>query len=398
MDGLDAIPCELNPRWCLAYDTIDRQDIDRLIEWLRTYPRLTKGAVTRDFEARWSHWLGRSSSVYCNSGSSANLLMYYALLVSGRLHNKKVIVPSVGWVTSVAPAIQFGFEPIMCEADPETFGLDLNHLETLLKRHGAQTVMLVQVLGVPHKMREIVALRDRYGFVLMEDACAAIGATYEGRQIGSFGDLASFSFYFGHQMSTVEGGMVSTDDKSLADLLLMLRSHGWSKDLDPATHRSLVTQHQIDDFHSPFVFYEPGFNLRSTDINAFLGIGQLEKLDWMTEQRRRNHARYLEHLGAHFYVQRPPDGSEVASISVGLIAESREQRRRIVENLVKHGIETRIFSAGNLGLHPFWTSRYGVASFPVADRVHHCGFFLPNHAGLSTDDIAVISRTVLEVA
>jgi CDP-6-deoxy-D-xylo-4-hexulose-3-dehydrase len=324
--------------------------------------------------------------------------MYYALLVSGRLHNKKVIVPSVGWVTSIAPAIQFGFEPIMCEADPETFGLDLNHLETLLKQHHAQTVMLVQVLGVPHKMRELLALRERYGFILMEDACAAIGASYEGRKVGSFGDLASFSFYFGHQMSTVEGGMVSTDDQSLADLLLMLRSHGWSKDLDPATHHALVTQHLIDDFHSPFVFYEPGFNLRSTDINAFLGIGQLEKLDWMTEQRRCNHARYIERLGAHFYVQRPPAGSRVASISVGLIADSREQRRHIVKNLVRHGIETRIFSAGNLGLHPFWTSRYGVTSFPVADRIHHCGFFLPNHAGLTTDDIAAISQAVLEAA
>jgi CDP-6-deoxy-D-xylo-4-hexulose-3-dehydrase len=398
MDGLGATQHELNPRWCLAYDTIDRHDIDRLIAWLRTYPRLTKGGVTRDFESHWSNWLSRSYSVFCNSGSSANLLMYYALLVSGRLRNKKVIVPSVGWVTSIAPAIQFGFEPIMCEADPETFGLDLNHLETLLKQHRAQTVMLVQVLGVPHKMRELLALRDRYGFILMEDACAAIGASYEGRKIGSFGDLASFSFYFGHQMSTVEGGMVSTDDKSLSDLLLMLRSHGWSKDLDPTTHHALVTQHLIDDFHSPFVFYEPGFNLRSTDINAFLGIGQLEKLDWMTEQRRCNHARYIERLGAHFYVQRPPAGSQVASISVGLIADSREQRRHIVKNLAQHGIETRIFSAGNLGLHPFWTSRYGVTSFPVADRIHHCGFFLPNHAGLTTEDIVAISQAVMEAA
>ncbi len=398
MDGLGAVQRELNPRWCLAYDTIDRHDIDRLIQWLHTYPRLTKGAVTRDFESRWSRWLGQSYSVYCNSGSSANLLMYYALLVSGRLRNKKVIVPSVGWVTSIAPAIQFGFEPIMCEADPDTFGLDLNHLEALLKQHQAQTVMLVQVLGVPHKMREVLALKDRYGFVLMEDACAAIGASYEGRKIGSFGDLASFSFYFGHQMSTVEGGMVSTDDQSLADLLLMLRSHGWSKDLDPSTHRALVAQHRIDDFHSPFVFYEPGFNLRSTDINAFLGIGQLEKLDRMTEQRRRNHALYLDHLGTHFYVQQPPAGSQVASISVGLIADSPDQRRRIVKNLAEHGIETRIFSAGNLGLHPFWMSRYGMASFPVADRIHHCGFFLPNHAGLTTDDITAIAKTVMEVA
>lgn len=398
MEGRHATQSQLNPRWCLAYDTIDRHDIDRLVDWLKSYPRLTKGPLTVEFEAKWSAWLRCTSSIHCNSGSSANLLMYYALLCSGRLRNKKVIVPSVGWVTSIAPAIQFGFEPIMCEADPDTFGLDLNHLETLLQKHQAQTVMLVQVLGVPHKMREIMALRDRYGFVLLEDACAAIGASYEGKKIGSFGDMGSFSFYFGHQMSTIEGGMVSTNDKIYADLLLMLRSHGWSKDLDLETHRALVTQHLIDDFHSPFVFYEPGFNLRSTDLNAFIGIGQLDKLDWMTEQRRQNHARYLNRLSGSFYVQRPPEGSEVASISVGLLADSRQQRQRIVQALSAHGVETRIFSAGNLGLHPFWMNRYGAASFPVADRIHHCGFFLPNHAGLTEEDIAAISTVVLEAA
>lgn len=398
MDGLGATQRELNPRWCLAYDTIDRHDTDRLIQWLRTYPRLTKGAVTCDFESRWSRWLNSSHSIFCNSGSSANLLMYYALLVSGRLRNKKVIVPSVGWVTSIAPAIQFGFEPIMCEADPETFGLDLDHLETLLKQHHAQAVMLVQVLGVPHKMRELMALKARYEFVLLEDACAAIGASYEGQRVGSFGDMSSFSFYFGHQMSTIEGGMVSTNDKELNDLLLMLRSHGWSKDVDKATHQALVTQYAIDDFHSPFVFYEPGFNLRSTDLNAYLGIGQLEKLDWMTEQRRVNHARYLDRLASSFYVQRPPRGSQVASISVGLLADSLQQRRRVVQALVARGIETRIFSAGNLGLHPFWVNRYGAANFPVADRIHHCGFFLPNHAALTVEDIDTISGVVLEAA
>ena len=395
---LHAQSAKLNPRWCLAQDTIDRQDIDHLIEWLRTYPRLTKGAVTLDFERQWSEWLGRPYSVYCNSGSSANLLMYYALLRSGKLRNTTVIVPSVGWVTSIAPAIQFGFTPIMCEADPDTFGLDLNHLEDLLQRHDAQTVLLVQVLGVPHRMQELQTLKDRYGFYLLEDACAAIGAEYGGKKIGTFGDMASFSFYFGHQMSTIEGGMVSTSDKQLADMLLMLRSHGWSKDLDQSSHQALLTQYQVDDFHSPFVFYEPGFNLRSTDLNAFIGIEQLHKLDWMTGRRQANHERYLQHLGSRFYTQRPPTGSKVASISFGLLADSTEQRRRIVRALVTEGVETRIFSAGNLGLHPFWMNRYGKASFPVADRIHHCGFFLPNHASMNEQDVAHIARIVLEAA
>jgi len=395
---LHAQSAKLNPRWSLAQDTIDRQDIDRLIDWLKTYPRLTKGALTLDFERQWAEWLGRPYAVHCNSGSSANLLMYYALLRSGKLRNTQVVVPSVGWVTSIAPAMQFGFTPLMCEADPDTFGLDLNHLEDLLKRHQAQTVLLVQVLGVPHRMRELQTLKDRYGFYLLEDACAAIGAEYEGKKVGTFGDMASFSFYFGHQMSTIEGGMVSCSDRQFADLLLMLRSHGWSKDVPSARHQELVDEYQIDDFHSPFVFYEPGFNLRSTDLNAFLGIEQLRKLDWMTGRRQANHNRYLEQLGKRFYTQRPPQHSKVASISFGLLADSSDQRKRIVRALVAEGVETRIFSAGNLGLHPFWMNRYGKASFPVADRVHHCGFFLPNHAAMTDQDVLHISRIVLEAA
>ena len=384
----------LEPRWCLAYDTIDHDDIDRLVQWLQTYPRLTKGALTLEFERRWSEWLGSLHSVFCNSGSSANLLMFYALLLSGRLKNKKVVVPSVGWVTSIAPAIQFGFEPVMCEADPDTFGLDLNHLEEILVRHQPGAVLLVQVLGVPHKMDALLKLKERYGFVLLEDACAAFGSKLGPRNVGTYGDMASFSFYFGHQMSTIEGGMVSTNDKEFADLLFMLRSHGWSRDLDQSTHAGLVEAHEIDDFHTPFVFYEPGFNLRSTDLNAFIGLGQLQKLDRMAECRHINHRRYLRLLADRFTAQRVTQDVRVSSISFGLLADDVEHRRMIVKALAEHGIETRLFSAGNLGLHPFWMKRYGKASFPMADRIHHCGFFLPNHPALTDDDVAFIAGVV----
>lgn len=378
-------------KYHLAEDTIDQEDINRLIEWLRGGPRLTKDRLTVQFEEEWSRWLGLPYSLFCNSGSSANLLMYDALLLSGRLRNKKVVVPSVGWVTSVAPAIQFGFEPLMCEADPHTFGLDLNHLESLLKKHEPGAVMLVQVLGVPHKMDEVMALKNRYGFILMEDACAAIGASYKGRKAGAFGDLSSFSFYFGHQMSTIEGGMVSTADKGFLDILRMLRSHGWGKDLDKETHQKLLKKYDVDDFNAPFVFYEPGFNVRSTDLQAFLGLGQLKKLDWIVARRQENHRRYLKHLGSRFYSQRYGEESVVCSIHYGALAESREERRAVVKALTDQGIETRMFSAGNLGLHPFWYNRYGKASFPMADRIHHCGFFLPNHPTLKTEEVDFIA-------
>lgn len=383
-------------KYHLAEDTIDKTDIDKLIGWLKTYPRLTKDKVTLQFEEKWNKWLGTPYSVFCNSGSSANLLMYYALLLSGRLKNKKVIVPSVGWVTSIAPAIQFGFEPTLCEADKETFGLDLNHLEELLKKHEPSTVLLVQVLGVPHKMNELMALKKKYGFILLEDACAAIGASYRGQKVGTFGDMASFSAYFGHQFSTIEGGLVSTSDKTYSDLLRMLRSHGWSKDLDAQTHQTYIKKYEIDDFHSPFVFFEPGFNVRSTDLQAFIGLGQVEKLDWIVKRRQENHARYKKQLGEKLTIQKSDPESTICSISFGALAKSTEQRHSIVDALVKNGIETRIFSAGNLGLHPFWTNRYGKSSFPMADRIHYCGFFLPNNPSLTPEAIDSISQVVLK--
>ncbi len=386
-------------RFHLAEDTIDSQDVDRLVRWLKSYPRLTKDQVTIQFEEEWSQWVGRKHSLFCNSGSSANLLMFYTLLLSGRLKNKKVIAPSVGWATSLAPAIQFGFEPFLCEADPDTLGLDLNHLESLLKKHKPSTVMLVQVLGVPHKMPAILELKEKYGFILLEDACAAVGSSGYGKKLGGFGDMSSFSFYFGHQISTIEGGMVSTDDKPFHDLLLMLRSHGWSKDLDLETHTNLVQTYSVDDFHKPFVFYEAGFNLRSTDLNAFIGLGQIEKLERVASRRHENHMLYQKSLGEQFYTQQWEDPeATISSISFGVVAENPSQRRDIISALTNHGIETRIFSAGNLGLHPFWFNRYGKASFPLADRVHHCGFFLPNHPSLKTEDVAFISQVVLDAA
>jgi len=245
-------------------------------------------------------------------------------------------------------------------------------------------------------MEAVLRLKEKYGFILLEDACAAIGARYRGTKVGLFGDMGSFSFYFGHQMSTIEGGMVSTSQKVFSDLLRMIRSHGWSQDLDRETHNKLAESHGVDDFHTPFVFYEPGFNLRSTDLNAFIGLGQLKKLDWMIRRRTENHQRYIGCLGDTFTIQKCEADCQIASISFGMLANSTEERKKIVKSLVANGIETRIFSAGNLGLHPFWFSRYGKASFPMADKIHYRGLFLPNHPSLSIEDIEFIAKVVME--
>jgi len=384
----------MNIKYPLAKETINNEDIDALREWLGTYPRLTKGELTWKVEAAWADYIGTKHAVFNNSGSSANLLMIYAAIAAGRIKNKKIAVPSVGWVTTIAPAIQFGLTPIMVGADRDTYGMDLNQLEEVCKTEKPDAVIFVQVLGVPHHREHLLALKEKYGFCLLEDGCAALGAAYEdGSKVGTVGDMSSFSFYFGHQLSTIEGGMVNTSDKELYDILLMLRSHGWGKDLDEGSYQKLMEQHQVDDFHKPFTFFIPGFNLRATDLQAFLGLRQIEKAEWAAAGRNRNHRRYAENLWGHVDYQRWYDDFPV-SISFGALAESNEHRKRIVTRLVECGIETRIFSAGNLGVHPFWTNLYDKFEDEVSDRIHSCGFFLPNYPELELDEVDYISNIV----
>mgnify|MGYP003646329927 FL=1 len=384
----------MNIKYPLAMETINKEDIDELCKWLKTYPRLTKGKLTWEVEEKWAKFIGTKHAVFNNSGSSANLLMIYTALAAGRIKNKKIAVPSVGWVTTIAPAIQFGLQPIMIGADAKTFGMDLDQLEEVCKTEKPDAVIFVQVLGVPHYKERILELKEKYGFCLLEDACAALGASYaDGTKVGTVGDMSSFSFYFGHQLSTIEGGMVNTDNKELYNTLLMLRSHGWGKDLDSDEYQKLVKQNNVDDFHKPFTFFIPGFNLRATDLQAFIGLRQVEKAEWCAKRRNENHLRYAKNLQGYVKFQEWGDNVPV-SISFGALAKDNNHRRQIVSRLVQKGVETRVFSAGNLGRHPFWTSLYGKFQDEVSDEIHSCGFFLPNYPEMKEEDIDFICSVV----
>ena len=223
----------------LVKDTIDFNDVKRLITWLETNPRLTKGDLTLEFEKKWSEWLGVKYSVFVNSGSSANLAAIYSLLLSGKLKNNKIVVPAVSWVTTVTPVIQLGMEPIMCDCDIDNLGLDINHLKEIIKNNNPSVIILVHVLGIPNHMDEILKLCKENDILLIEDTCESIGSKYNDKLLGTLGDLSTFSFYFGHHMSTIEGGMISTNDEDLYHILLSIRSHGWDRDLPKEKQNSL---------------------------------------------------------------------------------------------------------------------------------------------------------------
>ena len=387
----------MGKRYLLAEQTITSDDLDDLTTWLKTNPWLTQGPLVREFEQRWAAWLGVRHATYVNSGSSANLLMYYALLLSRRLRNNRVVVPAVSWATTVAPAIQLEYEPMMCEADWSTFGLDMNVLEDILRQHSPAVVAVVHVLGVPNDMETLVRLRDRYEFVLLEDACAAAGSRYDGRSVGTFGTMSSFSFFYGHHLSTIEGGMVCTDDEQLHDILVQIRSHGWARDLTTDKEARLARERGIIEFNRPFTFYYPGFNVRSTDLNARIGLAQLRRASEVVARRVEVHRLYQDRMrdgGLHCQAN---DRATISSISFSALAHSVEHRDRIAAALRANAVETRPLGGGNMSRQPFWFDRYGATDFPVADRIHTTAFQLPNHPLLSAEDVNFICDTALSV-
>ena len=369
----------------LVRDTINKEEMKALGAWISSNPRLTRGILCEEFEHKWSEWLGTKYSHFVNSGSSANLMIFEALKASGRLKSKNVVVPAVGWVTTVTPIIQTGLTPFLCDADEQNLGLNLNHLEQLLKEHDIAAVILVHVLGVPNSMDEILALRDKYGFILIEDACEAAGSQYSKINIGTLGVISSFSFYFGHHLSTIEGGMVCTDDEELYTLVKSISSHGWARDLNENYKRGLEKRYTIDPFDSFYTFYYTGYNLRSTDLNAFLGIKQLERLNNSNRKRNNNYLSYKDKLKT--YWAQSNDKAFVSNFAYALISENRNT---IVKNLLKNSVECRPLICGSIGRQPFWIEKYGVCELPIADKVHFHGFYVPNNPDLTEDEIDFI--------
>lgn len=371
----------------LVKDTIDNTDISKLIDWLSTNPKLTKGDLTVEFEKKWSNWLGTKYSVFMNSGSSANLAAIYSLILSGKMKNKKIVVPAVSWVTTVAPAIQLGLEPIMCDCDTKNLGLDINHLKTIIDKFNPSAIILVHVLGIPNHMSEITQLCQENDILLIEDSCEAIGSKINLTNCGTFGDLSTFSFYFGHHMSTIEGGMVSTNNEELYHLLLSIRSHGWDRDLPEEKQKSLRNKYFIDDFKSLYTFYFPGFNLRPTDLQAFLGIEQLKKLDFIVDQRNKNFLFYKENIINSFWSCEEPKNSFVSNFSYPIITKNIT---RLVKSLQENNIECRPLICGSINEQPFWYERFEKSILPNSELVHNFGLYLPNNHQLSMDELTKI--------
>lgn len=745
----------------LVKDTIDNTDIDALIQWLKTYPRLTQGPAVLQFEEKWSKWIGCKYSVFVNSGSSANLIMLAALLELYKLRNKLVVVPSLGWATDLAPVMQLGFNPVLVDIDPANLAVDIEHLECIFKEQKPSAMLLVSVLGLSPRMGEIVDLCKKYGVILLEDncllpgeeiittdgiksvenikvgdmvythknrfkkvlnlmsreyngeyfelssygyakklsvtsehpiycvnseditkkrdkkwtsaseikngdyvvfprykdikdvefidlsefdyesnnkrykktfedrkinslqmshdllniigwflseggiyrqhifftlgknekknvsellesiqnlnlhhkiketkttfvieifskqlkeffyknfgngaknkripqwvldlplekikillesyikgdgckvkdrensySCTSIsinlmvgikmicsklgytcgisinnecsistilgrqvninkkyqlrfnksgndkfnnqkkifidedyiyykiknieckkykgkvynfeveddnsyctpclslhncesqGTMYNGIKLGNFGLMSSFSTYFGHTMSTIEGGMICTDDKDVYNMLKQLRSHGWDRDLDSKKQEELREEWGVDNFSALYTFYVPGFNVRATDLQAVLGMGQLEKVDEMISKRNENFKLFKEKLSPYTWFPQEVEGSFTASFCIPIIASSPEEKKDIVKALMEKNVECRPLICGSMGTQPFYIKKYGRKELPNVKKIDECGLYIPNHPKLTIEEIDRMCNCIINV-
>lgn len=380
----------------LVEDTIDREDIDKLILWLSTYPKLTKGALTLEFESKWSNWIGSKHSVFVNSGSSANLLMIYALKLLGKLKNDKICVPSLSWVTDLSPVIQLGLEPILIDCNLENLSVDLNHLESIFKTETPSVLILVSVLGLSPEMSKIVSLCDKYGVILLEDNCESQGTKFENIKLGNFGLMSSFSTFFGHTMSTIEGGVITTNDDDVYNILVQLRSHGWDRDLSVDSQNKLRKEWNVDEFTCLYTFYQPGFNLRNTDLQAFLGINQLKKVDGMIENRYQNFLYYREKLNNKIWFPQIPNQTYTSSFAIPVLCKNSEERNSLIEDLKTNLISCRPLISGSMGIQPFYVSKYGINRLPNCDKIDRCGLYVPNHDKLDRNQIDRVCEILLK--
>jgi len=376
----------------LVKNTINKNDIDKLIDWLRTYPRLTKGELTVEFEKQWASFIGTKYSVFVNSGSSANLLMLYTLIEAGKLKKgDTVIVPAVSWATDLAPVVQLGLNPVLCDCNLEDLSVDLSHLEKICKENSPSALIVVSILGLVPKMDKILDICRKYNVIPLEDACESFGSRHNGKNLGSFGLMGTFSTYFGHHLSTIEGGVITTDDRDIYNILKSVRSHGWDRDMDEDHRNALRETHQVSDFENLYKFYHFGFNLRSTDLSAFIGINQLKKAASMCKVREHNYQLYTDKIKNDFWSPEIRPDEYVSNFAYPVISPHRE---KIVENLQNADIEVRPLVCGNLGNQPVWKQHYGEVSLPNAEKVDQFGMYIPNNHEMGEKEIEIISDII----
>ncbi len=375
----------------LMRNNILREDLDAVIAYLKQDdPILTHGANVRAFEEEWSQWLGVKYSVFLNSGASANLLTM-AILKIRYPEGGEVLVPPLTWVSDIASVLQNGFTPVFVDINSHTLAMDSAQILSRITDK-TRAVFLTHVQGFDGLTDELIDTLKRRNIPLIEDVCESHGATHHGQKLGSFGWISNFSFYYAHHMSTIEGGMICTDDRAVYEQARMLRSHGMVREASDASLRADYAS-ENPELNSDFIFAYPAYNMRNTEIGGIIGRSQLKRLDENVRLRTTNLTHFLGQLDSTKYrTDFLFEGSSNYAFNLILKYPDDALMQRLTDVLRSANIEFRRGSAGggNQIRQPYLK---GIVpenhhlAFPHTEHIHFYGLYIGNFPDLKQQEI-----------
>lgn len=382
----------------LMRNNILREDLDNVIEYLKQDdPILTNGSKVREFEEKWSEWLGVKYSVFVNSGSSANLLSL--MLLKEKFPNGgEVIVPPLTWISDIASVIYAGFKPIFCDIDIKTLGLNNDEVLNRLSEK-TRAVFITHAQGFNALSDELINVLKRKNIYLIEDVCESHGASHKNKKLGTFGWLSNFSFYYAHHMSTIEGGMICTNDENAYQNLRMFRSHGLIRECSSHAMKQEI-EDNYPELNPEFIFKHMGFNMRNTEIGGILGLSQLPRLSDNIKRRTENLHTFIEFLDSKKYqTEFRIDGS--SNYAFNLIVKDKDLSfvEKLMRTLKQERVEFRRGSAGggNQLRQPYlknYVGKVDFEKFPVTEHVHFFGFYLGNYPSLKESDVKDLIKLI----
>jgi len=373
----------------LMEDNIIREDVDEIISFLsqKKIPRLTNGPKVVEFEKKWSKWLGTDKSVFVNSGHSANQVTM--LSIKHLYGGGEVILSPLNWISDVSSVIQNGFTPVFVDINYKNLALNE---KLILEKINDKTraILLTHILGLNGLTDNIINICKEKNILLIEDVCESHGATHNGQLLGTFGDVSNFSFFFAHHMTTIEGGMVSTNNEELYEHCRIFRSHGMLRE---CTNKDIVDRYhnKYPTVNKDFFFVNPAYNIRSTEINAVLGLNQIKRLNDNVEKRTKNFNYFTKRLNPHtFYTDFNTEGNSNYAFIIILNPWRLDTKvRDKVENiLIDNKIEFRrgLSGGGNQLRQPYIQDNYNfdLKEFPVVEHIHNYSWYIGNYPSLES--------------
>lgn len=361
--------------------------------------KLSIGEQCRSFEKRFAQYQGRKHCIFVNSGSSANLALIQALLNIGKLKKgDKVGFSALTWSTNVMPLIQLGLVPVPIDIELDTLNVSSRTLVLATKKHAIKALFLTNLLGFCDDIDEIKRICNKQHIIFLEDNCEALGTVYKGKKLGNYSIASTFSFYVGHHMSTVEGGAIVTDDDELTTMLHLVRAHGWDRNLTEDKQLILRLKHNVNStFYSRYTFYDLGYNLRTTEIQGFLGNKQLNYLPEIIKRRQNNFkilARALYTRQDLYYPLRFSHLDTVSNFAVPIICKSKSLRDRLVA-ACEGKVEIRPVVGGDMTRQPFfhkYMSSVNLKEITNARLVHEQGLYFGNNPELTQKELDFIIK------